>query len=77
MPITYKEILRVLIDYDYTMDRQNGSHQIWKRDDITQPIVVPKHKELKPWTAKSILQDIAQDQQTTIQYLKSHYGLKL
>jgi predicted RNA binding protein YcfA (HicA-like mRNA interferase family) len=54
MPVTYKQVLRILQDYSYYKNRQSGSHEVRELEN-GENIVVPKHTELKPGTAKAVL----------------------
>jgi len=51
-----RELIRILKDNGYRLDRQHGSHQIYE-NDAGNAVTVPVHgaKDLKIGTLKSIL----------------------
>jgi predicted RNA binding protein YcfA (HicA-like mRNA interferase family) len=51
-PMTYKEVAKMLKGNGWVIDRQNGSHVIFKKNNIT--CTVPNHKEIKVGTLNSI-----------------------
>lgn len=54
MPLSGKEMIKLLRDNGWEVDRVKGSHHYMKKKGF-RPIVVPFHKELKKGTERSIL----------------------
>ena len=75
MPLTYKQIIRIITDFWFKKVRVRWSHYRFELN--WKWITVPFHKELPPKTAKSILQDIARYTNTTYQELIQKYNIKL
>ncbi len=75
MPLKFKELQKILKDFWYKLDHQRWSHQTYSFGD--KMITVPRHKELKAWTAQSILQDIVFQQWLDIKKLKWDYNIKI
>lgn len=58
MPMTPKEIERLLIKNGFTFQRQRGSHKIFYNSISKRMVVVPMHaKDLKKGTEQKILKD--------------------
>jgi len=52
--------------------RTKGSHEIWKRDDLTRPVVLPINKNpVKENIVRSILIDLKANAESYIEFLKS------
>lgn len=56
MPISGQEAIKILQKHGFTISRQRGSHVVLvaQRSAGKQITVVPKHKELKKGTLRSI-----------------------
>jgi len=50
----WRKIVKVLTKFGYVLDRQRGSHMIFK-DSSGNVVPVPRHDPVKPTTLKSIL----------------------
>ena len=74
MPLAYKTTKQILIDYGFVLDRQSGSHQIWKRWQAQ--VVIPFKKEYALGTGRSILKRIASLSQTDLSQLVQSYNIK-
>ncbi|MBQ7661140.1 MAG: type II toxin-antitoxin system HicA family toxin [Clostridia bacterium] len=58
MPLTPKEIVKILEENGFYCARQNGSHRFYKNDSTGKVTTVPMHaKELKKGTEQKILKD--------------------
>lgn len=58
MPITPKEIEKLLIKNGFVFQRQKGSHKIFYNSTNKRMVVVPMHaKDLKKGTEQKILKD--------------------
>lgn len=56
MPMTSREIIRLLERNGFQLIRSNGSHRIYRNPNTGKQTVVPYHnKALKPGTENSIL----------------------
>lgn len=56
MPLTPKEMCRLLEQNGFTYIRSTGSHRMYRNSTTGKAVVVPYHaKDLKPGTEKSIL----------------------
>lgn len=56
MPLTPKEIIRILEQNGFTYVSSNGSHRKYRNANTGKSVIVPFHaKDLKPGTEKSIL----------------------
>ncbi len=77
MPLKYKEILPILKKEGFVFDHQTGSHQRYLHPLSGITTTVPFHSELKPKTAKSILNDIAKVKNVNIKTLIELYSVKL
>ena len=49
----HKDLVRMLKDLGFSLNRQGGEHEIWSNGKIS--VSVPRHKEIKEPTVKSIL----------------------
>ncbi len=54
------ELVRVVLQLGFHLDRQKGSHAIYLRDADQARAVIPMHKgkDIKPKTLKGILEDM-------------------
>ena len=58
MPLTPKEMIKLLESNGFDFERQNGSHRMYKNPKTNKTTVVPMHsKELKKGTEQKILKD--------------------
>ena len=66
-----KDFIKVLKKLDFSLDRQKGSHAIYKHLDGRR-VVVPIHsgKDLKPGTLIAMIQDVGIDKVTFFNLLK-------
>ncbi|MCM0593887.1 MAG: type II toxin-antitoxin system HicA family toxin [Gloeotrichia echinulata DEX184] len=66
-----KEFIKVIVDLGFYLDRQKGSHAIYK-DSHGKRVVVPIHagKDLKPGTLMGMIQDIGIDKETFFELLR-------
>jgi predicted RNA binding protein YcfA (HicA-like mRNA interferase family) len=64
------DFIRVISNLDYTLDRQKGSHAIYK-GDLGRRVVVPIHsgKDLKPGTLAGMIRDIGLEKSEFFQIL--------
>ncbi len=65
-----KEFIKVIEKSGFYLDRQKGSHAIYK-DNNGQRVVVPIHsgKDLKEGTLMGMIQDIGMDKKTFFELL--------
>lgn len=65
-----KEFIKVIEKLGFYLDRQKGSHAIYK-DIHGQRVVIPLHsgKDLKPGTLMGMIQDIGIDKKTFFELL--------
>ncbi|MFA6255644.1 MAG: type II toxin-antitoxin system HicA family toxin [Candidatus Absconditabacterales bacterium] len=75
MPLRYEQILRILEDYGFVLDRQNGSHKRYQKGELG--VTVGFHKEFPPRTAKSMLQSIADIVGINVKILIKKYSIKV
>lgn len=58
MPITPKQMIKLLEKNGFVLIRSNGSHHIYENKETNKKTVVPLHcKELKKGTEQKILKD--------------------
>lgn len=76
MPLSFKLTIKILKDFGYVFLRQCWSHKRFQKLWIHN-ITVPEHKELKPGTAKEILDTIAKQNNYTRKNLTEKYNIKL
>ena len=58
MPMTPKEMERLLLANGFVFDRQKGSHKVFWNNETKKTAVVPMHaKDLKKDTEQKILKD--------------------
>lgn len=58
MPMTPKEMERLLLANGFVFDRQKGSHKVFWNNETKKTAVVPMHaKDLKKGTEQKILKD--------------------
>lgn len=64
------EFIKVIEELGFYLDRQKGSHAIYK-DSYGQRVVVPIHsgKDLKPGTLMGMIQDIGINKETFFELL--------
>lgn len=56
MPMTAREIIKLLGQNGFECVRSNGSHRLYKNKETGKQTIVPFHsKDLKPGTEKNIL----------------------
>jgi predicted RNA binding protein YcfA (HicA-like mRNA interferase family) len=75
MPLRYEQILRILEDYGFVLDRQNWSHKRYQKWELW--VTVWFHKEFPPRTAKSMLQSIADIVGINVKILIKKYSIKV
>ncbi len=65
-----KDFIKVIEKLGFYLDRQKGSHAIYK-DNYGQRVVVPIHsgKDLKPGTLMGMIQDIGINKETFFELL--------
>jgi len=66
-----KEFVKVIEKLGFYLDRQKGSHAIYKNNDGRR-VVVPIHsgKDLKPGTLMGMIQDIGINKETFFELLQ-------
>lgn len=58
MPMTAKEMEKLLLSNGFIFQRQKGSHRIFYNPDTKRTAVVPMHsKDLKTGTEQKVLKD--------------------
>lgn len=58
MPMTPKQMVKLLLDNGFVFERQKGSHAIYVNKKTDKIAVVPMHcKDLKKGTEQKILKD--------------------
>ncbi len=58
MPMTPREMIRLLEANGFRLERSNGSHHFFRNEETGQTTTVPKHsKDLKKGTEQKILKD--------------------
>ena len=58
MPLTPKEMAKLLENNGFKLMRQNGSHRMYRNPQNNRKVVVPMHcKDLKIGTEQKILKD--------------------
>jgi len=75
MPLTYKKLKQILDDYGFILHVQHGSHRKSMRN--WKVVLPPEHKELRPWTALSILKMIADVVEISHLEILKKYKIKL
>jgi predicted RNA binding protein YcfA (HicA-like mRNA interferase family) len=56
--LTHKEVSNHLKNTGWSLERTQGSHDIWKHEKAKNKIAVPRHRgDLAPGTVRSILKD--------------------
>jgi predicted RNA binding protein YcfA (HicA-like mRNA interferase family) len=54
--LTSKEIVKILVQKGFVLDRSRGSHQVWLHPDSRKRAIVPMHnKDIPKGTLYSIL----------------------
>ena len=58
MPMTSKEMQRLLMQNGFVCVRQKGSHKVFWNETTKKTVIVPEHaKDLKKGTEQQILKD--------------------
>ena len=58
MPMTPKEMERLLLKNGFVFDWQKGSHRVFRNETTQKTVIVPMHaKDLKKGTEQQILKD--------------------
>lgn len=58
MPMTPREMIKLLTENGFKEIRQNGSHKFFENSETNRRTTVPYHsKDLKPGTEQKILKD--------------------
>lgn len=59
--VSYKQLIKLLLDLNYTIDRQRGSHIRLKKKLPSghHSITIPAHKEISKGTLHSILDNVS------------------
>lgn len=58
MPMTSKQMVKLLNDNGFNFERQKGSHAIYVNKMTNKTVIVPMHsKDLKKGTEQQILKD--------------------
>ena len=52
-----QELVKVLLRVGFAINRQKGSHIVFRRGDPCARVVVPDHKRLRPGTLRQILNE--------------------
>jgi predicted RNA binding protein YcfA (HicA-like mRNA interferase family) len=50
-----KEVRRALERAGFSLDRQQGSHMVFCRENPYRAVVVPDHKQIRPGTLRAII----------------------
>ncbi len=57
--IKSREVVRIVKQCGFALDRQKGSHAIYLREKDHRRVVIPMHnKDLKPGTLRGIITDL-------------------
>lgn len=58
--VTAKEVIRVVEQMGFVLDRQKGSHAVYYRHRDKRRVIIPVHvgKEIKPRTLSGIIKDM-------------------
>ena len=75
MPVSYKQLLKIVAYYDYKLISQKWSHQKFSKNG--KSFILPKHKELKPKTALSILKQIGNYEKVDFKQIIKEFNLKI
>jgi len=75
MPLTYKQIIRIIEDFWFKKTRVKWSHFRYELNN--KWLTIAFHKEFPPKTAKSMLNDIANITNTPYKELIKKYNIKL
>lgn len=75
MPLTYKQIKRILDDLWFELSRSNWSHFRFEKQWLW--VTIPFHKEFATKTAKSMIKDIAKISENEYKDLIEKYKIKL
>ena len=75
MPISYKQIIKIITKYWYKLKTQKWSHKKFIKNN--KPIIIPEHKELKPKTALSIIKLLAKYENLDYKEIIKENNLKL
>jgi predicted RNA binding protein YcfA (HicA-like mRNA interferase family) len=52
-----KELVRILSKIGFVFQRQKGSHMVLRRESPFARVVVPNHRNLRPGTLRTILNE--------------------
>lgn len=64
-PLPYRKVIKKVRRAGFVLRRKTkGSHEIWWNEEKRKTCVIPHHKEIKPGTLKSIIEQmgITQDE---------------
>ncbi len=75
MPLTYKQIIKIINDFWFKKIRIRGSHYRFELN--WKWITIPFHKEFPPKTSQSILKDISNFTKTDYKEIIKKYNIKL
>ncbi len=75
MPLTYKQVKKILDDLEFELSRSNWSHFRFEKRWFW--LTVPFHKEFATKTAKSILNDISKISNCDYKDLVDKYKIKI
>ncbi len=75
MPISFNQIVKIIHNFNYKLKTQRWSHKKFIKNN--KPIIIPKHKELKPKTALSIIKLLAEYENKDYKTIIKDYNLKL
>jgi predicted RNA binding protein YcfA (HicA-like mRNA interferase family) len=76
MPLTHKQIEKILKDLWFRKDRTNWSHQI-RYGKNNRHTTIPLKKEYRIWTALNILKQVAKASNLNHKEIIKNYRLKL
>lgn len=76
MPLSLKDAYKILSDYQCTLIGQTWSHQKYRWPLSNAPIILPKHKELAPWTAKSFIKMVSNATNISTEEIIKTYQIK-
>ena len=75
MPLTYKQIVKILKDFWFVKIRTRGSHERYELNWYR--LTVAFHKEFPPKTSKSMLNDISKITGEKYEELIKKYKIKI
>jgi len=68
-PIPWKTFEKVVLFVGCYFDREDGDHRIYKRADLSRPVVIPRYKELPVFIIKNNLRVLGIDTPKYLQIL--------